>query len=394
MSDDRAQLEQILAEGTDAAAARERSAFDLIAGPSAKSIVLVGAGGLGRKTAAGLKRVGIVPLAFTDNNPSSWGTVVDGIAVLPPSAAAAEFGQRAVFVVAIFSPGPGRAFADFEKQFKDLGCERVSWFVPLFWKYPDLFLPHYLFDLPHKIFGETDAVREAYALWHDDASRREYVAQLRLRAFGSSENLPPLDTHAQYLMDDLFRLDAEDIFVDCGAYDGDTIKDLLAQPEGSVKTIVSLEPDPGNFQKLVEYRASLSRDLQEKIVLKPTAAWSRAETLYFEATGTGAAAITDRGTISVQAAPLDDLLDGLRPTYIKMDIEGAEPEALRGAANALAGTPILAVCVYHELAHLWRLPLQMRAVSDKYRFFLRSHNEQGLDTVCYAVPHSRLKATR
>jgi hypothetical protein len=79
------------------------------------------------------------------------------------------------------------------------------------------------------------------------------------------------------------------------------------------------------------------------------------------------------------------------PTFVKMDIEGAEPAALRGAAATIREhRPALAVCVYHEQDHLWTIPLQLRALcGDGYRYFLRRHEPDTWDVVLYAVPSGR-----
>jgi hypothetical protein len=67
-------------------------------------------------------------------------------------------------------------------------------------------------------------------------------------------------------------------------------------------------------------------------------------------------------------------------------------DALIGARGSIKKTlPVLAICVYHQPDHLWRIPLLIWSFSDQYRFFLRPHNEEGWDLVCYAVPVNRLK---
>ena len=66
-------------------------------------------------------------------------------------------------------------------------------------------------------------------------------------------------------------------------------------------------------------------------------------------------------------------------------------DALEGARQTIERhAPILAVCVYHRQDHLWRIPLLLRQWRDDYAFFLRPHNEEGWDLVCYAVPRARL----
>ncbi len=99
-------------------------------------------------------------------------------------------------------------------------------------------------------------------------------------------------------------------------------------------------------------------------------------------------------TVQVAVELLDDLFGADVPTLIKLDIEGAEPEALRGARGAIATHgPVCAICVYHRQDHLWRLPLMLHAWRSDYAFFLRPHNEEGWYLVCYAVPVARLSDT-
>ena len=94
----------------------------------------------------------------------------------------------------------------------------------------------------------------------------------------------------------------------------------------------------------------------------------------------------------MSAETLDSLVDGGRPTFIKLDIEGSEVDALNGARRTIQQqAPVLAVCVYHRQDHLWRIPLLLSHLRDDYAFFLRPHNEEGWDLLCYAVPLARLR---
>ena len=80
-----------------------------------------------------------------------------------------------------------------------------------------------------------------------------------------------------------------------------------------------------------------------------------------------------------------------RPTFIKLDIEGFEIDALRGGRETIRRHgPVIAVCVYHFQDHLWKIPLLLREWRNDYALFLRPHNEEGWDLVCYAVPRGRL----
>src|SRR6185369_10212652 len=95
-------LEMLFSEPMEDVRKREQFKFDALAAPFEKSLVLFGAGGLGKKTLVGLRRIGIEPLAFADNNPDLWGKYIDGIQVLSLKDAAKKFGQNAVFVITIW----------------------------------------------------------------------------------------------------------------------------------------------------------------------------------------------------------------------------------------------------------------------------------------------------
>jgi hypothetical protein len=81
-------------------------------------------------------------------------------------------------------------------------------------------------------------------------------------------------------------------------------------------------------------------------------------------------------------------------TFIKMDIEGAELDAIQGASAVLkAKSPVLAISVYHQLDHLWKLAGLINNINIDYSFLFRPHAAGGWDYILYAVPQSRLKTT-
>jgi FkbM family methyltransferase len=386
------ELKNILREDTDRIIEREQSSFDVQAAPFGESIVLFGAGELGRKTLAGLRKAGVEPLAFSDNNASLWGSSIDGVRVLSPRDAAEQFGRKASFVVTIWRAGGGHRFANTRKQLIDLHCSTVVSFAALFWKYADIFLPYYALGLPHTFKEQEGLIERAFDLWEDDSSRREYLHQLRFRFALDFDNLPSPVAHDQYFPDDLFRIKNDEVLVDCGAFDGDTIKALLEVHLPAFHgEIIALEPDPENLKKLNHYIGGLDAHVRSRITILPFAAGSRRETVCFSATGTAAAVIDRAGSLRVDCVPLDEILKTVQPTYIKMDIEGAELDALAGAKNTIQKyAPILAISVYHQPDHLWRIPLLISSLSSGYRYFLRPHNEEGWDLVCYAIPIVRL----
>jgi FkbM family methyltransferase len=383
----RSQLDELLEEDPLSVRKREVQAFDDLVKPHGSSLVLFGAGNLGRKALARLREDGLEPVAFSDNNPALWDKSIDGLQVLSPEVVAARFAQQAAFVVTIWRPGIGHRFADTQRQLRDLGCRKVVSFVSLFWKYPETFLPACCFDLPHKISANAEAVRGAFALWADNESRSTYVTQLKWRMQPDFDELPLAVAKEQYFPDNLFGLTADDLFVDCGAFDGDTVRSYLRHRKDSFRGIVAIEPDPANFQRLQAFVGTLPSPVQAKIRLLQLAVGEREEKVGFSATGTVSSIVTTESELQVRSMPLDAILSDLRPTYIKMDIEGSELAALAGARALISQDhPILAICVYYRQDHLWRVPLFVESIRSDYRFFLRPHDEEGWDLVCYAVP--------
>lgn len=366
----------------------ERLRFDQWTEPFGASLVLFGAGRLGRRIARYLKEQGIQPVAFADNNPAAWGTRVEEVPVLSAADAVKSFGNRAAFIVTIRHPG--FCFETVRQQLAGLGCTRVIPYFVLYWKYAEAFLPHFFVDLPHRTLEHAGDVMRGWELWADEVSKREYYSQLRLRleADYSALSEPAPD---EYFPEGLFTTNEQEVFVDCGAFDGDTVRDFLRRRRNTFRHITAIEPDPANAANLQAYVSTLAADTRNKITVRNLAVSARAGTVTFQASGSVESGISSTGNLQVECARLDDLCrDQPPPTFIKLDIEGAEPDALEGARETiLRHRPILAVCLYHHPNHLWQIPLWIQSLGKDYRFHLRSHDYEGWDVVCYAIPPER-----
>jgi len=384
------ELDRILSEPLRSVREREKSAFDKLLAESGNRLVLFGAGNLGRRVLQLLRGAGIEPLAFSDNGQAKWGTQLDGVPVLSPKDAAERYGALALFVVTIWSLG--HSYPETRAKLEKLGCGRVAPTASLRWKFADRLLPDYCNDLPHKLYEQASDVRSTASIWADEFSRKEYLNQVRWRALGDLNALGPPVSEKQYFLDSLYRIQENEVFIDCGAYTGDTAE-MLVRRYPHFSRIVALEADPRNFECLKKWMATLEVSLSSKIhALKVAVSSARGE-LHFHASGDEAARLAAGGDVVVECVSLDDLLAEDAPTFIKMDIEGAELDALAGARRTIqTQRPILAVCVYHKQDDLWRVPLFIRGMDDEYRFYLRPHEADGKELVCYAVPAERLRA--
>ena len=385
------ELERLLAQPLAKICQWENSLYDELAGSLSNSLVLFGAGGLGRKTLMGLRNIGIEPLAFTDNNPSLHGRQINGLRVLSTAQAAHEFGETAIFLITVYTDSAPGGIELIKQNLTELGCRKVLSFVPLYWKHPVQFLPHYAYDLPHKLIESAESIRKAWLLLNDDISRNEYLAQIHWRLNPEFDQIPAQADHEIYFPPDLFKLDKNEVFVDCGAYTGDTLRSFFRQTKVQFKTLFAFEPDPANYKELLDLVASFPQDIGQRIKTSDLALGRQSEQLYFDAQGVASSSLSASGSIQIQSEPLDLLLAEESPTYIKMDIEGAEIDALAGASQSIRKhLPILAISVYHHQDHIWNIPLMIHSLSNGYKFYLRRYTPRVLDDlVLYAVPAYR-----
>jgi FkbM family methyltransferase len=174
--------------------------------------------------------------------------------------------------------------------------------------------------------------------------------------------------------------------VDCGAYDGDTLRQVRALGL-ELDAYAGFEPDPANFVKLTA-EVNAGAGAPTTTGLWPCGAWSHTCQLRFSAGQGSGSAVDSQGNTVIQCTTLDEALPSFRPTVVKMDIEGAEHAALLGAARSIqTHRPGLAICLYHEPAHLWEIPFLIESWNLRYRLYLRCHYYSGFELVLYAIPN-------
>lgn len=361
-------------------------AFNAVAA-SVTRVVIVGCGHLGMLALSGARRAGLEVLAFADNDRERWGTALEGVSVMSPAEAVAKHNENSFFVVAIYNGSSVR------RQISDLGGARVVPYPLFFWQYSDQMPEEDRLELPHRILQQIADIRVTYSMLLDQHSRTEYAAQVEWRCTLNYQCLPPAERAVDmYFHPGIVSLSTEEVFVDCGAFDGDSIRMFLSATSKAFRHIIAIEPDARNRALLDAYLATMSRHDRDRIVVLPFGVGERNESVPFNASGTvGSRLSTAQATTAIECRRLDDLLRGHQVTFIKMDIEGAEPAALRGLTESMRrARPILAICAYHRCEHLWTLPLLMRAAVPDYQLYLRRYAEECWETVYYAVPPERV----
>ncbi|MDD2762745.1 MAG: FkbM family methyltransferase [Opitutaceae bacterium] len=382
------EIHAFLAEPVAAAAERERRTFPALLAGTDGSVVLFGAGRLGRLCARALRRGGVTLHAFCDRNPQLHGDTVEGAVVMSPEEAAHRFGTSALFVVSIWTGTARESMAERMDFLRRLGCRFVANYAALVWAHGRAETPFHSFDLPSRVLENAPALRDLARLLSDQTSLQTLLAALRQRLHGEFDSAPPAAD--QYFPREVVALRADEIFVDGGAFTGDTLDAFLEHTGPAFRAYHAFEPDHANAEELRRRVAGLPEPVRPKISVHEVALHARNELLDFSAEGSPTSKIVPRGGSSVPGRTLDSLFSDQPVTFLKLDVEGAEQDALRGARSVISrDRPLTAVCVYHGPRDLWEIPLMLRELLPEHRFFLRQHQFDGYELVVYAIPPDR-----
>jgi FkbM family methyltransferase len=276
-------------------------------------------------------------------------------------------------------------------QLEALGVARIASYPAFCWAYPE-FAPRFMgFETPAWIYARRNLLRSAFDTLSDECSRHEFVAQVGWRCTLNHSLLGEFRNSADMYFDEtVYRVSQHETLLDCGAYDGDTIQTFLARSGGKFDRIYALEPDPANRTKLEEWTASLPMHDRKRVEILPYAVGERNEEVIF---GDGQGVVSRIGesgsSLRVDCRRIDSL-NPKNPTIIKMDIEGAELDALRGAERTIkSARPILALSSYHYTQHLWEVPLLIHELAPDYRISLRRYAAECWEMAYYGVPPER-----
>ena len=228
-----------------------------------------------------------------------------------------------------------------------------------------------------------EKIMECVNLFSDDLSGEVFTRFIQTHMQRKPIHIPSHPLEEQYFPRDINLSKGYSRFINCGAYNGDTVKRL--NTFGKVDAIVCVEPDPGNFELLTQYLCTKHNEIAQSVIAIPCGALSNEAQLHFsraEASST----ISDKGESIIQCVALDHVIPNFKPTFISMDIEGAELEALRGAETLIKeNKPDLAICVYHAPNHIWDIPLYIESLHLGYKFYLRNYTSFTNETVLYAT---------
>lgn len=221
----------------------------------------------------------------------------------------------------------------------------------------------------------------------DDLSRVVYTQAIMFRYTHNRSDLPPYDVSDQYFPNDIIRLSDGEVFIDCGACRGDTYRRFIRESKNKYKRVICIEPDEDNC-RFIE-KSSLG---DTKLLLVQKAVWSENTTLSFLKQGSAWNGTVTDGQFTtsdvemISTCSIDTIEECADATFIKMDIEGSELEALKGAAATIrANHPKLAICIYHKPEDYISIINYIHALNPNYKLFVRHHAPGWYETVLYAI---------
>ncbi len=222
------------------------------------------------------------------------------------------------------------------------------------------------------------------AIWNE-LSKKIMEELIWAKLNKSGQKLLNLADSRQYFNELTFVVDSEEeVFVDCGAFNGDTVIKYVSFVGEKYKKIYAFEPSEKNVLKLKENVCHLPN---VEVVNKGL--WKEEAILEFEEDGS-ASQIVGKGRIQVPVTTIDKVLQGEKVTFIKMDVEGSELESLEGAEETIRRNfPKLAICCYHkkdDIVNLYRYISNFSNEKMEYHFYLRHHSNSAYETVLYAIP--------
>ena len=234
------------------------------------------------------------------------------------------------------------------------------------------------------IYENQAAFEETYNLLEDEQSRKTMCAYLKTHVTEDGTNIADVLVPDEYF-NELTREYVYGGYVDCGAFDGDTITDFITFTHGNYSKIFAIEPDKQNFAKLKKH---ILENGYKNVELFNCGVWNKKDVLHFEERGDVGSNISESGNITVEVDAIDNMVGNCPISFIKMDVEGAELNALKGAVKTLEKfKPVLALSVYHRKEDLITIPQFIKTIYKDCKFYLRKHefiDLYGLDL--YVIP--------
>lgn len=342
-------------------------------------VYIWGTGQLGKFAKKQFMREGKEIIAFIDNNASLVGTKIEGIKVIRPDMVDSDH------VIIICT----KAFAEIEEQIEKslvnpylyygilpfLDSKWESWGIALpgMLKKLDTYRKNYI-GLFSKCADESSRAVLDSILSYRFTLKRKYLEEAYAISISGGG--------IEYFDSEIVIPQKDEVFVDCGGYIGDTVLGFLEFTGKRYKRIYYLEPNAEIYQKAMENLKGI-----QNVSYILAGVGEKAGVLKFSGMA-DYGHIDENGNERISIVTLDEVI-GEKSTFIKMDIEGAELSALKGASNIIRESqPKLAICVYHKPEDLYEILEYVDSLGVSYKYYFRHYTKGITGTILYCIPEN------
>lgn len=332
-------------------------------------IFLFGAGLIGTLAALILKDT-LNITAICDNSTAKQGTTIEGLPCISPDVLAR---CHAPFVLV----STNKYYKSVHQQLEEMS------------------IPHCSLDV-YAVSTNFEKFEQVY-ISLDDVSKDVFSGVLLCRMTGDILGLEQYYTPNQYFCLPKFAWlqNREGVFVDCGAFVGDTVESIVKYSMAIFGEICAFEPTGRAFKALQKRSAFLSEiwALSEgQIVCEQKGVGAKSGRLTIRENTADLSTTSLSGDLSigdtfVEVTTLDEYFsqrESRNVVFIKADIEGSEWDMLHGAAETIRRCkPLMAICLYHSCFDFYRIPLYLKELVPEYQFHIRHHSARDEETVLY-----------
>ena len=356
-----------------------------------KKLILYGVGNMGKLAKFFFDNLGFDIDLILDKNPKKSSDFFEKLKVDTPQNIT-DINKEDYIVAVSIANSP---FNEIKNYLEGLGFFNITPFYDIAETYHSLHPLRNGWFLDELNSDDVEKIKKVISMLLDDNSRAFYLQflywrLLRIEKVFSDERI---DITNKFFIPEIFDiLNSDEIYLDGGSHHGEVIERFIANVKNKFNKIYSIEPDFNNLLILNKTIKSLNLTSNNFKLLPFPIGDSSAEKEF--AIGYGyASKLTTLDTvksIKLEVKKIDTL--DIRPTFIKLHLEGGEYNALKGAINTIIkNRPILCVTTYHNDDGVWKIPLFLKEQLKNYKFIYRLHSWCGTGAILYAIPNERIK---
>ncbi len=351
-------------------------------------VIIYGAGALGKIAIEKLKTMEIEIVGVCDSNCEKFGTDFEGYTIQPFEKMISKLSNKYQVVIAV-----GETYYVEVKNYLLKFLNESEFYKLNVFECPSVEISESYKKL---ILDNYEICQKVADLLEDDLSKKTFYNVIKGRVTFDADYFNSVYDAKQYF-NELTQESDDEYFIDAGAYIGDTLRQFIEFKQNKFKYILSLEPFEECFEELKMMVIS-EFDGDKRIEIEKKALSNQNETIKINQSLGASNSITravfeESQTVfeEIETICLDDL-NLEKVTFIKMDIEGSELDALNGAVGTIRRfTPKLAICVYHKPEDIFVIPNWIQSLNLNYKYYMRHHGNpnfnQHCETVFYAVPY-------